>query len=214
MYNIALWKQVQNSRIKKSPFTGKRDRFWSKTIPHIFIFVFIKITAMLLFLILYLNGFKWTLTYLMNRDLSEVVKKSTCCCYRADCLWKVSIIFSNLNCGYKDSELYFSLPSAQPSKLGGLVMLRVLNFVDCMGEPKLIYSWLQIFRRFHPAGKELSCSGTAELRNVTVNVGRALFGGSGFWHLYFLVWYSQAASPICMIVIPTYYLLVGIKILT
>ena len=157
---------------------------------------------MLLFLILYLNGFKWTLTYLMNRDLSEVVKKSTCCCYRADCLWKVSIIFSHLNCGYKDSELYFSLPSTQPSKLGGLVMLRVLNFVDCMGEPKLIYSWLQIFRRFHPAaGKELSCSGTAELRNVTVNVGRALFGGSGFWHLYFLVWYSQAASPICMIVI-------------
>ena len=76
MYNIALWKQVQNSWIKKSPFTGERDRFWSKTIPHIFIFVFIKITAMLLFLILYLNGFKWTLTYLMNRDLSEVVKKA------------------------------------------------------------------------------------------------------------------------------------------
>ena len=38
--------------------------------------MFIKITAMRLFLILYLNGFKWTLTYLMNRDLSEVVKKA------------------------------------------------------------------------------------------------------------------------------------------
>ena len=174
MYNIALWKQVQNSRIKKSPFTGKRDRFWSKTIPHIFIFVFIKITAMLLFLILYLNGFKWTLTYIMNRDLSEVVKKAPAAATERTAFEKVPLYLVIWIVDIRTVNYIFPYPAPSLPSMGGLVMLRVLNFVDCMGEPKLIYSWLQIFRRFHPAGKELSCSGTAELRNVTVNVGRAL----------------------------------------
>ena len=172
---------------------------------------------MLLFLILYLNGFKWTLTYLMNRDLSEVVKKSTCCCYRADCLWKVSIIFSHLNCGYKDSELYFSLPSpcAQPSKLGGLVMLRVLNFVDCMGEPKLLFLTTN-FSTFSSGGGERA----KLLWDSRVEECDSKCGESSFWRIRFLTFIlfsvvlAGRLSDLHDCYIPTHYLLVGIRILT